>query len=461
MNQLTLTMRPHWEDGTVSYTEMEFTFPAEGLTGAPQLWRADQGFGGIIPFSEYDNFYLKDDLGDIPCEVKDIPEPYGPVTMKGIHFGRDAEGTVSWGYRLMPRVLPEGYRSSPYFDFRSEPDGMNGLGFFAFILPQRGTEFHAHVHWDLSEMPEGARGIFYSANDDFEADTNVDEFMMIYFASGVINAIEEGGFGTYWFGDTDFDMTGLAEKMAALFVSYSEFFHDENAVYRVFLRRDPFEYSGGGTAGTRSFLSGYSALKPVNVDAWFSTLAHELLHNWPAMTDEDIEYGLGTWYNEGCAEYYSTMLPLRAGITAPEYAAGQINNKVGERYLDIVQYRELSNKEILEVQWKDRIAQPIQYGKGCLYLANTDAKLRRLGKGSVDDIVSIHDKNDQITLDEWLKFIEDRLGEEGLKDFEDMKAGRYLTPDPDAFDGRFDCCPIDIEKDGKTYTSYRWKVREQ
>lgn len=461
LSTLTLTLKPHWENGTVAWTHMDFSFPADALGEAPEIRYPDKGFGGLIPFPEYDAFYVTDSEGALPYELVDSPNPLGngAVPYKDINFKRAARGTVRWGYRALPRVLPENYRSSPYFDFRSEPGGMNGIGFFSFMLPKAGTRFHASVHWDMSEMPAGARGVFWRAVGDFELDTDTMEFMMGYYAAGLMNAVEDENFGVYWFGETDFDAKALAGKLSDLFHTYARFFHDENAVYRIFLRRDPFEVSGGGTAGTRSFLSGYSAISGVDMDRWYSTLAHEILHNWPDMEDER-NYGEGTWYNEGCAEYFSTILPLRAGLTTPEYAAGQINDKVASRYLDNP-YREVPNMGIAEVQWKDRRAQTIPYGRGCLYLANTDAELKRFCRGSIDDFVSIHNKLSPVTPEDWTAFIRERLGEDGIQKFEDMKAGKLFAPDPDAFDGRFDCREVDIEIDGKACKSYRWTVRSE
>lgn len=457
MDLLTLCIRPRWADGTVGSTYLDFSFPADRLNEDIKIKFANDGFGGLIPFPEYNEFYLTDDRGDIPFELVDIAGFARPIAYKGITFLRKPEGTIKWGYRIMPRVLPDDYRSSPYFDFRSEPGGMNGIGFFAFMLPNTKKSFHASVSWDLSEMPEGARGIFYSAGDTAEIDTDIEEFMMIYFASGMMNSIEKGNFGVYWFGDAEFDMNALTKKLADTFEAYAGFFHDEDTVYRVFLRRDPFKNSGGGTAGTRSFISGYSALVPTDLKKWYSVLAHEILHNWPEMDDHN--YGTGTWYNEGCAEYYSTVLPMRAGLVSPEYSGWQINSKIGERYLDVYQYREMSNMDLVEVQWKDRLAQPVTYGRGCLYLANTDAELRRLGKGSIDEIISVHDKKNQITLDEWKTFIRERLGQAGIDEFESMKSGRLITPDPDAFDGRFDFFPVEMEYEGTRFYTYRCKVR--
>lgn len=458
LNTLTLTLKPHWENGTVAWTHMDFAFTAQAFDSAALLRHANSGFNGLIPFAEYDSFYLEDDDGNLPFEITDSPYTRGPITYKDIIFSRKAHGIVRWGYRALPRVLPEGYRTSPYFDFRSEPGGMNGLGYFSFILPsQSSMRFRASVQWDLSEMPQGSRGVFYRASDRITIDTYTDEFMMIYYAAGLMNAVEDENFGVYWFGDTTFDAKALAIKLSDLFHAYAKFFHDKDALYRIFLRRDPFKDSGGGTAGTRSFLSGYSESGEVNMNKWYSTLAHEILHNWPYMDDDNC--GEGTWYLEGCAEYYSTILPLRAGLTTPEYAADQINDKVAFRYLDNP-YREIPNMEIADIQWKDRRAQTVPYGKGCLYLANTDAELRRLGKGSIDDIISVHNAHNLMTIEEWTAFIRDRLGEDGIQKFEDMKAGKLFAPDPDAFDGRFDCHAVDIEINGENTTSYRWTVRK-
>lgn len=459
MNELKLRLKPHWNDETVDYMWLYFEYPAEELTTSPEINYGDQGFGGLCPFPEYDHFSLSDDTGNIEFELRDAPSDYQAIEYKGIYFSRPAAGTVKWSYRLMPRVVPEGYRSSPYYDFRTEPLGMNGAGYFAFMLPPEKKEFHLNLRWDLSDMPDDARGVFNYACGDFERDMTSQELRMSYFAAGRMQAVETDNFGVYWFSDPDYpeaDMPALAKKLKDLYEYNSRFFNDENGIYRIFFRQDPFEISDGGSGGKRAFMIGYSSLGTTDWDRLYTVLCHEMIHNWPMMDDSIT--GTATWYNEGCAEYYSTMLPLRAGFADAEYEAVQINEKLGKRYYDNP-LREMPNMKLPEIQWQDRRAQVVAYGRGMIYLANTDAELRRAGKGRIDDIITRYDWDNMITLEIWEKFIRDNLGEEGIKKYEEMKAGKLILPDPDAFDGRFEFYEEHITVDGETMTSYRCRPK--
>ena len=306
------------------------------------------------------------------------------------------------------------------------------------------------LKWDMSDMPENSRGVFNYACGDFTKIFNSRELRMSYFAAGIMKAVETENFGVYWFSDPDTDMLPLAEKLKDMYLYNSKFFNDENGVYRIFFRRDPFEKSDGGSAAYRSFMIGYSALGTTDWDRLYTVLCHEMIHNWPMMDDSIT--GTATWYNEGCAEYYCTMLPLRAGFATAEYEADQINEKLGIRYYDNP-LRELPNMELAKIQWQDRRGQIVPYGRGMVYLANTDAELKRAGKPSIDTIITSYNWDNQITLEIWENFIRENLGEEGIREFEDMKAGKLIKPDPDAFDGKFDFYEVPITVDGETMTS--------
>lgn len=458
MNDLKLRLKPHWNEGTVDYMWLYYEYPAEELTTSPEIDYGDQGFGGLCPFPEYDHFSLTDDKGEIEYELKDSPSDYQGIEYKGIYFSRPAEGQVKWSYRLKTRVLPEEYVASPYYDFRNEPLGVNGAGYFAFMLPPGRKEFVLDLIWDMSEMPEGSRGVFNYACGDFRKKFDSRELRMSYFAAGLMKAVETENFGVYWFSDPDTDMLPLAEKLKDLYLFNSKFFNDENGIYRIFFRRDPFEKSDGGSAAYRSFMAGYSAYGTTKWDRMYTLLCHEMIHNWPMMDDSIT--GTATWYNEGCAEYYSTMLPLRAGFASTEYEAVQINEKLGERYYDNP-LRELSNMELARVQWQDRRGQVVPYGRGMIYLANTDAELKRAGKPSIDTIITSYNWDIQITLENWENFIRENLGEEGIRKFEEMKSGKLIIPDPDAFDGKFEFYEHEVEKDGITMTSYRCRAKQK
>lgn len=459
MYTLELNLKPYWENNTVSNMEISATIDAIAVNPqGPALDYAAQAFNNICPFPEYDNLSIEDDLGEIPYELKEAPTEYDMADYLGFYFNRSIEGTLKWSYRLFPRILPEGYRSSPYYDFRNEPFGLNGSGMFSFILPKSSESFHVKLHWDLSAMPDNARGIWSYGEGDVEKDLSSFELRFTLFNTGIMNSYEQGEFGVFWFGEPNFEIRPASERLYQVFLYMKDFFHDDDPSFRVFLRRDPFKISGGGSACPRAFISGYSDYGGMNADHWYCVLTHEMTHNWPYMDDRIA--GEGTWYTEGATEYYCTMLPYRAGIADSKYTLDRINEKAKERYYDNI-YRETSNMDIPKIQWKDRRAQTVPYGRGFIYLGNVDAQLRRLGKGSLDDIAIKYTmcKKNPLPESVWIDFIQKRLGKKGLQDFEDMKAGKLLTPDPDIFGSEFRTIEEEIELDGKMVISYRWELK--
>lgn len=460
-DRLTLTLAPCWAEDTVSFMTVSGTFPASGLPedlGTAALDYPDQAFGGLCPFPDYEELTISDDLGEVPYRLDAAPSCYGAATFRGFYFQRKPEGTLRWRYRILPRVLPEGYRSSPYYDFRAEPLGLNGSGMFAFILPNTGERtVSLRLDWDLSKMPENARGIWSYGEGTVERALTSWQIRLSLFATGVMDCLEQPDFGVYWFSPPNFDAKGTAERLYPIFRYMKTYFHDVASCFRVFLRRDPFPISGGGSACPYAFISGYSAMGGMDEDRWFNVLIHEMTHTWPSMVDFNV--GEGTWFSEGCTEFYCTMLPFRGGFLDADFTVARINEKAKGRYYDNP-YRELSNMEIPAIQWKDRRAQTVPYGRGFVYLANVDAQLRRLGRGSVDDILIGHNIMSPLTPGDWREFIAQRLGEHGVREYEDMLAGKLLRPEPDLFGPQFTTIEEEIQLDGKPVVSYRWEVKK-
>lgn len=457
MDQLSITMIPCWENNTVAYFDISCAMsPFDVPEGAPVLDYADQAFGGIVPFPDMENLSLSDDLGQVPFRKGPAETEYTAATYTGLYPERNVQGTLRWHYRIFPRVLPEGYRSSPYYDFRAEPLGLNGAGMFSLILPKHPQPMEVSVHWDMSHMPENARAIWSLGEGDLRLTANPFRLRFSLFQVGVMRCVEQGGFGVYWFSQPYFDAESVANRLYPIFQYMKEYFDDPDAHFSVFLRRDPFRYSGGGSACPYAFISGYSAFGGMDEDRWFNVLIHEMTHTWPGMTDFNV--GEGTWFNEGCTEYYCTMLPYQGGFLDADFTVRRINEKIGERYYQDV-YRNLSNEEISRVQWKDRRAQTVPYGRGFLYLANVEAQLKKAGQGSIVEIVKGHNMFHALTPGDWEDFLRQRLGEKGVREFHDMVSGKLLVPEEDLFGPEFVTVQDEIELDGKKEIAYHWEVK--
>lgn len=452
MERLELTFCPRWRDGSVSDMRVSGMLSSLPKTESPILTAFQSTVG--IPFAVYDGLALQDENGTVPFSVSPVSSKQDFVALAGIFSKREVKGSLKWEYTVYPRILPKGYTSSPYFDFRIEQGGFNSAGITFLLLPEEGT-WETRIHWDLSELPDGARGIWSLGIKDAARETDAETLRFSYYMAGLINAEERGDFGIYWFGDVPFDIEAASKRIRDLFSYMCEFFCDTEPIYRVFLRCDPFEKSGGGTALARSFMTGYSAATPPDIERWFNVIAHEMVHNWPSMSDEPA--GKGTWYTEGIAEYYSALLPLRAGLADIEETARQITSKAARYYESAL--RLMSNDELAEIYWSDRRAQVVPYGRGLVYIANVEAQLKRANRGSIDEISVRYQKDHPMEPENWVGFLLERLGEPAIVEFEEMKAGKLIVPDEEAFGGLFTATEISVEIDGNMETGFEWRAK--
>ncbi len=457
MREFKILLSPCWGMDTVESMYLQMKISSDLLPKEKAvLHYPDQAFGGRVPFPVYENLELRDDLGQVPYAVDNSPTLSTHMTYKGIFVQRELQGDLHWSYRIYPRILPEHYASSPYYDFRNEPFGLNGSGYFAFILPNCREQLEVTLRWDMYDMPKDARAIWSYGEGNVTRKLSSQDVASTMFQVGVMNAVENDSMGVYWFGNPEFDIASVARRMMPIFDNMKEFFKDTDARFRVFLRRDPFKRSGGGSACQYAFISGYSAFGSVDLDQWFRVLVHEVVHTWIHMEGENEESV--TWFNEGATEYYCTMIPYWGGYLDAKYTASVINDKVNPYYHNI--YREMPNEEIVGIQWKDLRAQVVPYGRGFLYLAKVEAQLKRAQKGSIQDIVVGADGILPLTTQKWKEFIEERLGAEGLCEYEAMKAGKLLLPEPGMFGNEFEVIEKEIELEGKQTIAYQWKALE-
>jgi predicted metalloprotease with PDZ domain len=211
----------------------------------------------------------------------------------------------------------------------------------------------------------------------------------------------------------------------------------------VFIRRNPHA-SGGGTALARSFTFGWNEATNPTVDSLQDLLAHEMTHNWPKL--DDPQHGDTAWYTEGAAEYYSLLLSLRAGVLNRDQFLERINGRASGYYTNPL--RGLTNREAAEKFWSDWAAQRIPYGRGFMYLAQTDAKLRAAsnGKRSLDDIVL--ELNRRVKAKEphgiadWVALVGRELGPVAKQDYDAMVAGRTIVLPANSFAACFQTEPF-------------------
>jgi hypothetical protein len=423
-----------------------------------------------IPSCPMKHLQIRDSLGELPWE-----EQAGEAEMNFVHRNfylaeRDTEGEITLSYEVTPRVQPEEYRSSPYFDLVAEKGGVLGTGTtFLLHLPEFDTSFDYHVSWELSGLPEGARGVWSLGCGTVDRPgTTTYEILFTAYMTGLVHSAEKGNAGFYWFDELPFDGEAGAGTITSLFDRMAAMFHDKGGDYRVFTRRNHFQ-DGGGTALTRSYIYGYGTQDDVTEKGLQALLAHEMVHNWPTM--KDTPPGLGTWYVEGSAEYYCTLVLMEMGLCSLEETAQMIQEKVGSFYENA--FQESPNLTLGENYWKDRRCQRLPYSRGMLYLSNLDARIQRETKGEkslLDIEVALLDLEDP-TPEDFIRIGSEIAGFDLRPGYEFMAAGGRMEPDPDAFHGKFIPVPVtvqindaqhrdDREVTGEERPGYRWDVRK-
>jgi predicted metalloprotease with PDZ domain len=394
-----------------------------------------------IPACEFSEagVVAQDRAGDLPLTVSVGTGRYGPA--RQWTCGRQTSGPITLRYRVFPREVPETYTSSPYFDLRNEQGGMNGSGApFMLLLPE-GT-YEISLHWELSQLPPGSRGVWCKGEGDVTLTAAQDLLAFSYYAAGAVKTwrpADNDRFEFHWLSEPGFDIVAVAEKVYTLFCFVSAFFDDPAAPFTVFARKDPFKKSGGGTALADSFMFGYSEAALPTPDEIQNLLAHEMVHNWPHL-DEPEAYR--TWYDEGTAEYYSIVLPYRAGLSTLGEVMEQLQQRANMYYGN--PFRSMPSEEAVDLYWKDRRTQRIPYSRGLFYILSVDHAIRAAsgGQRSVDNVVLALVKQNRLTgehphCSDWLDALSRELGRDARPEFEAIHRGELILPDDAWFGGAF------------------------
>ena len=391
-----------------------------------------------IPLPDWSNAGLeaRDDAGPIPLSASEEPP-----TPQGVYrrwsAGRATQGDVVITYRAPPRRVTSTTNNGPLFDLREEAGGFAGAGNGFLVAPVAPGPWRIQLSWDLSKAPPGSRGVWSLGEGTVETVGPSQLLQFSYYYAGPLKsypAQADPSFSFYWLSDPPFDPNELGDKMRALYGSMAKFFDDEGGSYRVFVRQNPFKGTGG-TGLARSFMFGYNFDAKPTVDSLQGLLAHEMAHTWPAM---EGDHGDTAWYSEGMAEYYSTVLSHRAGAITTERLLATYNERAAAYYSN--PYVAYTNPEAAKIFWTDPVAQTVPYGRGWMYLLQTEAAIRKAsgGRRSLDDIVKAMHKRQRADqpygIPAWLELVGAEIGVDAAKaGYDAMVAGRLLVPPADLY----------------------------
>jgi hypothetical protein len=437
---LTLTLTPQLEPATPPRIRVSYVVEAPALEAGQTLCRLPIVIVGIpgAPLAARD-LTVADDAGPLELDQRDEP-PTPTSTYRHWMTMRATVGDVRVDYFAPVRKVDESTLNGPLFDLREEAGGLCGAGVTFLALPDTAHAYDVTLRWDLSNAPAGARGVSSLGEGTVRSTETAEDLAYAFYVAGLLHTYPEdtsGTFAMYWLSEPSFDPIAVAERTQRVYDAMCRFFQEPSPGFRVFVRKHPYP-GAGGTALRRSFMFGYSALASPTIETLTALIAHETAHNWPRL---DGEHGETAWYTEGTAEYYSIVLPHRAGIITDTHYLERINERARSYYTNPLQT--LTNQEAAARFWQDPRAQRIPYGRGLFYFIDLNAKVRARTNGtrSVDDLVlevlARQRAGQQVGVPEWIKLVVAELGESAQRDFEALIAGHWVVPAPDALGPQF------------------------
>lgn len=435
---LDLVLAPHGED----YVGVTMTLDEPKLAAGAGLVKLPLTLVGI-PSARYDGDALtaRDDRGPLPLvQTEQPPTPQG--VYRQWSTTRATAGDVVVSYKAPPRVVTASTNNGPLFDLRKESGGFMGAGVGFLATPMGEGPYSVNLKWDLADAPTGSRGVWTHGEGDVKVVLPAEALAFSYYGVGPLRSYPEksdGHFGLFWLSEPPFDAAALGGRIQSLYAVMSDFWGERDASYRVFMRQNPYAGRGGSALGP-SFMFGYNAESKPTADSLQGLLAHEMAHNWPSMQGE---HGDTAWYSEGTAEFYSLLLSYRGGLLTTDQYLEQINERASGYYTN--PYRGLTNKAGAEIFWSDPTAQTIPYGRGFMYLVQTDGAIRAAsdGKRSLDDVVRElrrrQNAGEPFGIAQWLELVGKQIGAERARaDYEAMAAGALLVASADRFAPCFD-----------------------
>ena len=450
---LNVTLTPKTNaSGVVASLDVRMQLPAPQIEAGHALLRMPVHIVST-PTAAYsaEQIQVVDSQGPLKLTaVDDTPSPEGIYRLYLAE--RAPQGDLVVSYTAEPRQVSHETRNGPLFDLRSQSNdgfgGLMGAGVYFMATPTTAAPYDITLNWDLSNLPEGARGVWSLGEGERKITAPANALSFSFYALGDVKSEPEEGaedFALYWVAQPPFDIEELASQTRTLYNSMASFFGDADAPYRVFIRENPYP-AGGGTALTQSFMFGYGAGGETTSGGLKMLLAHEMAHNWPRLSD--AEHPLTAWYTEGNAEFFSSSLAYRAGFLEPDEFLNVVNGRAAAYYSN--PHLKLSNVEAGRIFWSDARAQRVPYGRGFMYLTNVNAQVIEASNGtkSLDDLVNEilqrQRKGEPGGLAEWVEIITREIGPHAKDEFEAMTRGEVIVPRPDSLGPCFRAKAVDI-----------------
>jgi predicted metalloprotease with PDZ domain len=322
-----------------------------------------------------------DDVGPVPLVVEEGPDDEGVDERRWV-VARATSGPVVLSH---PAVAADGERPAAMtpIELRREGTGMSAAVKSFTVLPPRPDDLTFEVRWEPPDgAPAGWRAVASTGETREAGRTELERLGDAYVMCGDLaeRHHREGKVSTWWLTTPGFDVVTFTRSVGTTYDVLAQAFDAPAHPYRVFLRAHAYR-GANGSAHPGSFVLAVNAEQPVDEGAQFVTVAHELVHRWLSLDGSPDEV---TWFVEGSADYYSLVVPLRAGLLDADAALREVNLAARSGYASPL--RHLTLAEASRSYWSDFRAHRLAYVRGMFYLADLDRRLRTAGT-SLDDVV--------------------------------------------------------------------------
>jgi predicted metalloprotease with PDZ domain len=402
------------------------------VAGAPTIQLDDDGVSA------------SDDRGAIPLATSTTENKDGEA-IRQWSLQRSTTGPVEVSYLAEP-VSETPRPATPPLELRGEGGGLSGALKCFLLLPPGPEDLTFTLRWRARTGP-GSGGSWMAVCSLGEGDGSDGELAGrglellgdTYVMCGDLaqHHRRDGQLSTWWLTPPGIDVEAFSARLGSTYRLMSEVFEAPSHPYRVFLRTHPHR-GGNASAHPASFVMAVNPANPVREASLDETLAHELVHEWLRLDGPVDEV---TWFNEGAADYYSLVLPFRAGMLDEEAFLRAVNFEARECYAN--PRRDLTAREAQQLFFSDFFAHRLPYARGMFYLADLDARLRRATSGRqcvddvVRDVVRRRRAGERVGIAQWCARVQEVSAEAEMPALEALVFTGAGRPGDDCFDSQF------------------------
>jgi len=326
-----------------------------------------------------------------------------------------------------------------YIDMQKSGGGLTGSFISILLLPPFDNELFVKLEWDLAEG-NTAVSSFGVGNVTSRPALSYESLQYAQFIVGPLhtypNPLPDKGFSVAGLGLDEEKIGNSLPKFQNVYEYLRKQFQaSPDLAFRFFFRSYPEIFFSSGSAiqgdGYGSFLLCIPPSEQLkDNDDMLSLISHEMLHIFISSVSSE-------WYNEGIAEYLSTVLPYKGKFYSDEFYLKSINEKAAGYYTNDIRMQPDNTDSSMKFSTTNSWTLP--YTRGFLYFANLDAKLKVLTKGDKVTVLSLAleleklKHTQEITEKSWTDLLQKRAGNWAIEDWNAMKAGKLIVPYPGAF----------------------------